>query len=190
MKILVQTPPTMKIKDRIKEFKRVRASSLTAHPKNWRTHPEKQAAALRGILTEIGYADALLVREMPDGTLQLVDGHLRAETTPDQEVPILVLDLDDAETEKLLAVFDPISAMASSNSELLDELVRSIETQDESLRNLLDELHTPAVNSEDQKEIHLPTLFQLLVDCEDEEQQKELYEELVDRGVKLKILNL
>ena len=187
----------MKIKDRIKELRRVRASQLTPHPKNWRTHPEKQAMALRGILTEIGYADALLAREMPDGTLQLVDGHLRAETTPDQEVPVLVLDLDDAETEKLLAVFDPISAMASSNAELLDELVRSIETQDESLQKLLDELQTSVgsgvcelESNENQKEILLPTLFQILVECEDETQQKELYEELVDRGVKLKILNL
>jgi len=177
-------------KDRIKDFRRVRASELAPHPKNWRVHPDKQRAALRGILAEIGYADALLAREMPDGTLQLVDGHLRAETTPDQEVPVLVLDLDDAETEKLLAVFDPISAMASSDRELLDELVHSIETQDESLRNLLDELVESAGGKENEKEIHVPMLFQILAECEDEAQQKELYEELVERGVKVKILNL
>ena len=183
----------MTIKDRIKELRRVRANQLTPHPKNWRTHPGKQAAALRGILTEIGYAGALLAREMPDGTLQLVDGHLRAETTPNQEVPVLILDLDDAETEKLLAVFDPISAMASSNRELLDELARSMETQEESLRNLLDEMLKTGEKGEgtgDFKEVSLPVLFQILMECEDEAQQKELYEELTERGVKIKILNL
>jgi len=184
------TKNKVEIKDRIKEFRRVPASQLAPHPKNWREHPEKQRKALSGILAEIGYADALLVREMPDGTLQLVDGHLRAETTPNQEVPVLVVDLNDAEAEKLLAVFDPISAMASSNHDMLDELTRSMEMQDESLRNLLDELIDSSGSKESGKEIPIPVLFQILAECEDETQQKELYEELVQRGVQVKILNL
>ena len=40
-----------------------------------------------------------LVRELPDGAFQIVDGHLRAETTPDSIVPVLVVDLDDEEAE-------------------------------------------------------------------------------------------
>ena len=34
-----------------------------------------------GLLAEIGYADVLIARDTPDG-LVLIDGHLRAETTP------------------------------------------------------------------------------------------------------------
>ena len=71
----------MQIRDRIKELRRVRARDLVPHEKNWRVHTKAQTAALRGLLSEIGYADALLARELPDGRLQLVDGHLRAETT-------------------------------------------------------------------------------------------------------------
>ncbi|MCR5162894.1 MAG: ParB N-terminal domain-containing protein, partial [Thermoguttaceae bacterium] len=93
----------MLIKDRIKELRRVPASQLIPNPKNWRTHPEKQKNAIQGVLAEIGYADALIARELPDGSLMLLDGHLRAETTPNQEVPVLVLDLDEAEADKLLA---------------------------------------------------------------------------------------
>src|SRR5678809_685323 len=66
----------------IKELRRVRAGDLRPHPKNWRKHPEEQQNALRGILTEVGFVDALMVRELSDGALQVVDGHLRAETTP------------------------------------------------------------------------------------------------------------
>ncbi len=62
-----------------------------------------------GVLAEMGYADALLARELPDGSLELIDGHLRAETTPDMEVPVLILDLDDAEAAKLLALHDPLA---------------------------------------------------------------------------------
>lgn len=68
------------IRDRIREFRRVRAKELVWNPKNWRTHPKAQQAALHALLSEIGYADALLVRQLPDRRLLLIDGHLRAAT--------------------------------------------------------------------------------------------------------------
>jgi hypothetical protein len=58
----------MQIRDRIKGLRRVRAGDLRPHPKNWRKHPEAQQNALRGVLAEVGYVNAILVREMPDGT--------------------------------------------------------------------------------------------------------------------------
>lgn len=75
------------VRDRVRELRRVRAGDLLSNPKNWRRHPKAQADALRGLLEEIGYADALLARELPDGRLMLVDGHLRRETTPDAQCP-------------------------------------------------------------------------------------------------------
>ena len=93
----------MQIKDRIKELKRVKAGDLIPNPKNWRTHPTAQQDALRGVLAEVGYASALIARETDDG-LMLVDGHLRAETTPDAEVPVLVLDINEAESDLLLSL--------------------------------------------------------------------------------------
>ena len=41
----------MEIRDRVVELRRIRAKDLTPNPKNWRRHPEVQAAALRGLLT-------------------------------------------------------------------------------------------------------------------------------------------
>ncbi len=107
----------MHIRDRIKELRRVRASDLRPNPRNWRTHPAVQQDALRGLLAEVGYADALLARELADGTLMLVDGHLRAETTPDAVVPVLVLDLSEAEADKVLLTLDPLAGMATTSSE-------------------------------------------------------------------------
>ena len=68
----------MKIRDRIKEFNRVPAKDLLPNPKNWRTHPDQQADALKGVLSEIGFADAVLARETEDG-LMLINGHLSNE---------------------------------------------------------------------------------------------------------------
>jgi len=129
----------MNIKDRIIDFRRVKASELRPNPKNWRTHPQSQREALQGILAEVGYVDALLARETPEG-LQLIDGHLRAEVTPDSEVPVLVVDLTDEEAAKVLATFDPLSAMAGASAEKLDELLREFETGNEALAAMLDEL--------------------------------------------------
>src|SRR5215469_10735712 len=112
------------IRDRIKDLRRVRARDLIPNPKNWRRHPGAQADALRGLLDEIGYADALIARELPDGKLMLIDGHLRAEITPDVEVPVVIVDLSQEEADKLLATLDPLAAMAESDAERIKELLQ------------------------------------------------------------------
>jgi len=126
----------MAIRDRIKELRRVKASEILPNPGNWRTHSKDQQNALRGILAEVGIADALLVRETPEG-LHLIDGHLRADVAPDTEWPVLVLDVDEAEAAKLLATVDPLAAMAGTDPEKLDTLLRQIETDSEALQGML-----------------------------------------------------
>src|SRR5258705_4534435 len=118
----------MEIRDRIKELRRAKAKDLVPNPKNWRVHPKAQTSALRGLLDEIGYADALLARELPDGRLMMVDGHLRAEITPDIEVPVLVLDVTEEEADKLLLSLDPLAAMAESDSERIKALLATVRT--------------------------------------------------------------
>lgn len=129
----------MAIRDRIQELRRVKASDLRRNPKNWRTHPLAQRDALEGVLTQIGYADALIARETPDG-LELIDGHLRAETTPDAEVPVLVLDLTEQEADLMLATLDPMSAMAGRDELLLKELLEGIDSSNAGVADLLSSL--------------------------------------------------
>jgi DNA modification methylase len=125
------------IRDRIRELRRVRAADLVPNPKNWRRHPKAQAAALRGLLEEIGYADALLARELPDGRLMLIDGHLRAETTPELELPVLILDLNEAEADKLLLTLDPLASLAESDAERIGSLLQTVRTDSAAVEELL-----------------------------------------------------
>lgn len=127
----------MKIRDRIKELRRVPAKDLKPNPKNWRTHPQAQSDALKGILSEVGFADACLARELEDGSLILLDGHLRAETSGDEPIPVLVLDVDESEGDKILATLDPLAGMANSNAETLDVLLRNVNTSSEALNQLI-----------------------------------------------------
>ena len=130
----------MKIRDRIKRITRVKASELTPNPKNWRTHPTAQADALKGVLAEVGNCTAVIARELPDGSLMLLDGHLRAETLGDEMVQVIVLDVDEAEGDKILATLDPLAALAETNAANLDALLRSVDTGNEALSQMLADL--------------------------------------------------
>ena len=134
----------MNIRDRIKELRRVPANELRPNPNNWRTHPEKQLNAIRGVLAEVGFAGAELARELEDGTLELIDGHARAEVAGTAEVPVLVLDVNEAEANKILATFDPIGAMADSDAAKLDAVLRDVETANEDLSQMIADLANEA----------------------------------------------
>ena len=129
----------VQIKNRIKELRQVKASELLPNPKNWRKHPAGQADALRGALAEIGYADALIAYETDDG-LMLIDGHLRAETTPDMEVPVLITDLDEEEANKLLVTLDPLAIMATQDTDKLQALLETVSFENYAVIDMLNAL--------------------------------------------------
>ena len=187
----------MKVRDRIKGLRRVQADQLRPHPKNWRTHPVAQQDALRGVLAEIGYADALLVRELPDGSLELVDGHLRAEITPNMEVPVLVLDLNEQETAKLLALHDPLAELAEANHEVLGDLLKDVQTENEAVQKLLEQMASSTTKpwegqsaARDGPDVAIPETFQVVIECSDEAEQKALYERFTAEGLKCRLLTL
>jgi hypothetical protein len=186
----------MKIRDRIKELRRVRAADLLPNPRNWRTHPAQQQDALRGVLSEIGYADALLARELPDGALMLVDGHLRAETTPDSVVPVLVLDVDEAEADKILLTHDPLAGMATVSRDQLNALLAEVQTESAAVRELFASLASEggAWNGgreiPDTPEIDIPECYQVVVECSDESDQKAIFERMREEGYRCRVLTL
>ena len=184
----------MHVRDRIRELRRVKASTLLPNPRNWRTHPAAQRDALRGVLAEVGYADALLARETDDGQLELIDGHLRAETTPDMEVPVLVLDVTAEEAAKLLTLLDPLAALADTNGERLADLLSQVETQNEGVQALLERLAQAAADrtlptaEECTLSPRLPSSYQVVVECRDEDDQRSTYERLSGEGLSCRLL--
>jgi hypothetical protein len=90
-------------------------------------------------LAEIGYADALIAYETPDG-LMLIDGHLRAETTPDMDVPVLITDLDEDEANKLLITLDPLAIMATQDTDKLQALLEAVSFENYAVMDMLNAL--------------------------------------------------
>ena len=185
----------MQVRDRIRELRRVRAEELRPNPRNWRTHPESQRDALRGLLAEIGYAGALLARELDDGSLQLIDGHLRAETTPDSLVPVLVLDVNAEEADKILLTHDPIAALAGTDHEQLTSLLVDARFESPHVSQLLDGLAQTAAEVEEavefeREEVQIPESWQVVVECHDEDDQREMFERLRGEGRRCRVLTL
>ena len=187
----------MQIRDRIKELRRVRASDLRPNPRNWRSHPAAQQDALHGLLAEVGYADALLARELADGTLMLIDGHLRAETTPEAVVPVLVLDVDEAEADKILLTLDPLAGMATTDPKQLQLLLAEVETENSAVRALMDEIAREYRDAEqlaasvtNRPEVVVPESYQVVVECRDEEDQQTVYERMRSEGYRCRVLTL
>ena len=79
------------------------------------------------MLDKVGWADALIAREDDDGNLHLIDGHLRADLAEDDEVPVLIVDLSEAEGDAVLATLDPIAALAGTDEAALSELLTELE---------------------------------------------------------------
>jgi hypothetical protein len=180
------------MKDRILEFRRIPAAQLRANPRNWRTHPPAQRAALRGILAEVGYVDALIARRLPDGSFELIDGHLRAETTPDGDVPVLVVDLDETEANKVLATLDPLAAMAETDAQQLRRVLCDVSTGDEHVAALLQDLQRVAEGTGEldisRRDIPIPECYRVIVECDDEQQQQDVYERLAAEGYDCRLL--
>lgn len=130
----------MNLRDRVVGLRRVPASELTANPLNFRTHPGKQRAALKGVLDEIGIAGALLAYDDPERGLTLIDGHLRKDEHPEMEWPVLVTDLTRDEANLLLAAHDPLSAMAGLDAAVLGQLLSQVKPVDAALQSMLEGL--------------------------------------------------
>ena len=187
----------MSVRDRILDFRRVPAGELVVHPRNWREHPPQQAAALEGVLAEIGYADALLVRQRSDGRLEIIDGHLRAAITPQQLVPVLLLDVTAEEADKILLTHDPLAALATANGPLLAELIASVDFDSEAVRTMLAGLteslitvrKPDSVTQTDSSSL-LERSFQVAIECTDESQQEQLFRRLTHEGYTCRLLTM
>jgi hypothetical protein len=177
------------IRNRIVEHVVVRAGDLVPHPLNYRRHPARQREALAASYEEIGFARSLLGYRLPDGRIQLIDGHLRRDLAPDLEVTVEVLDVTEEEARKLLLSIDPLAALAETDTAVVRELTALTQADAQILNDLwrrLAEQSEPPPLGEDVKPP--PEQYLILVACKDEAHQVELLNQFQNAGLKCKAL--
>ena len=127
-------------RDRIKEFRRIPSETLKANPKNWRTHNNAQRRALNSVLGKVGFAGAVIAYENSEQELIIIDGHLRVSEANNEEIPVIILDVNDNEADILLATYDPIGTLANSDNKQIDTLLEQIDNNSNELQDLLEEI--------------------------------------------------
>lgn len=178
---------------RIVGHERVDPASLVANPHNFRTHPQAQREALSQAIEQLGFLRSVTVNMR---TGNLVDGHERVWQALLTEQPLIdveYVDLSEAEEKAALATMDPISEMASVDAAKLDELLRDVSVNGEALQQMLADLAEDAgLNSEPQgqEECEVPELFQVAVECRDEDDQKTMFDRMTKEGRKCRVLTL
>jgi len=114
--------------------------ALTDNPLNWRRHPELQGQALEEALERLGWIQRVVVNRR---TGRLIDGHLRVELARrrgEERVPVLYVDLDEAEERLALATLDPLSALAETDTDQLMELLADVDDVPPALGEMLADL--------------------------------------------------
>jgi site-specific DNA-methyltransferase (adenine-specific) len=114
-----------------------RASEFIKNPLNHRRHPQVQRDAMRASLGTLGWIAAVIENQR---TGRLIDGHERIDQAldGDQEVPYLIVDLDEDEEMLALATFDYITYLAQTDKDAYAALMARVTTTDATLRDVLD----------------------------------------------------
>ena len=111
--------------------------AILFNPANWRIHPKAQQDALEGVLSQVGWVQDVIINRT---TGHLVDGHLRCQVASrngEETIPVVYVELSEAEEALVLASIDPIAAMAATDKEKLDALTAAIQSEDERVNALI-----------------------------------------------------
>ena len=114
--------------------------NILFNPRNWRIHPLNQQDALKGVLEEVGWVQQVIINKR---TGNLIDGHLRCQLAAregNKTIPVLYVDIDEAEEELVLATLDPIAGMAATDKAKLDRLFQDINSDNENVQKLISEI--------------------------------------------------
>src|SRR5688572_21771289 len=115
---------------------------LLAHPKNFRLHPPSQIAALSAVLDDIGVVQRVIKNRT---TGRLLDGHLRVELAcqrGEPVIPVVYVELSEAEEEIVLASLDHIGGLATIDRPRLDALLERCKATSPRMDDLLARLKT------------------------------------------------
>jgi len=162
----------------------VDADTLRENPANWRRHSKAQIGALRGALSEVGWAGALLYNER---TKRLIDGHARKQVATGK-VPVLIGSWSEADEKKILATLDPLAAMADTDAEALDKLLAEVATSDDALAAMLADLNSHNDPTPDKSEVLPAPQFIVLIECGDENEQTRLLKRFQKEGLTCRAL--
>lgn len=182
---------TASYKNRIVDHGECDPAQLLANPFNFRKHPKNQQNGMNGVLSDVGWVQSVIVNQR---TNHLIDGHLRvslALRNNEKSIPVVYVDLSENEEKKILATLDYTSSLADIDKDILEDLIKDVQTDDAQVLQLLSDMleeqleidvDEPKQDKDDEPQ------FIVSVHLNGEGEQRELYERLKDEGYQCKLI--
>lgn len=160
---------------------------------------DKEYEQIKNSIGTFGYIDPIIWNRK---TGNVIGGHQRLKVLRElgvETVQVVEVDFDEEKEKACNIALNKISGEwdAALLSNVLDELQNSIYEMenfgidDSFLKSLNLDIGVDESKDVSESEAVLPdTLFQVVVECESEEDQKEFYQRMVEEGRKVKFLNI
>ena len=169
------------------KVKRVSLSSLSLDAQNTRVHDARNCEAIRNSLEQFGQAEPLVVQA---GTGRVIGGNGRLVVMQQMgwtDCDVVEVDVDNLQATALSVALNRTSDLASWDDEdlalVLDGLDKDMREaagfNEDEVNRLLDDLGK-AVD----REAQVPQNFRVVVECDDEEQQRQLVARFETEGLR------
>lgn len=193
------------------EYKKININDLKEYEKNSRTHSNKQILQIKESIKQFGFTNPLLVK--PD--LTIIAGHGRLEAikalnkldykdNPISEIPcIIVSGLSENDYKALVIADNKIALNAGWDLDILKEELTLLENENYNLdligfnNDELNDLFNISVDDVENNNLNISNQgqevkekFKLLIELDNEEELENLYNGLLDKGYKCRVLSL
>ena len=185
-----------------KKYKMVekKVTDLIPYVNNSRVHDEEQIIQICSSIKEFGFTNPVLIDE-ENG---IIAGHGRlvaAKKLNLKTVPCIVLaGLSEAQKKAYVISDNSIALNASWNMEMLSREVEALQAEDFDLNllgfdddfmvSLFDDLAAEPEPEQKPNGEEYHEIFNILVECDNEAHQQEIYDELTQKGLKCRVQSL
>lgn len=172
------------------EIVEVNIKDLNFAEYNPRIITEKEFEGLKNSLKTFGLVEPIIVNKKNNC---IVGGHMRTrawEALGNSKIPVFYVDLNSKQEKKLNVVLNSQAISGKFNFVQLQEILEELKL-DEDFEDLkLDELLMEDSADEEQEAVSDKTTFRVFVDCEDELEQEEVFNQIQSLGLDPKIIQL
>lgn len=163
--------------------------SIEPYANNAKLHPAEQVEQIKKSISEFGFNDPIAVWKNGE----IIEGHGRLIAAIEMgldEVPIIRLDeLTDEQRRAYILVHNKITMNSGFSTDLLSLELSDITDIDMSAFGFED-IFGEDENESVQKDIDWEEKYQVIIEVENEEEQRTLYEKMIASGYKCKLSTL
>ena len=177
------------------EVEQIKVTELIPQARNARTHSDAQVAQIAASVREFGFTNPVLI----DAEGTIIAGHGRvmaARKLSLESVPCLRLGHLTPEQVRAYVIADNKLALnAGWDEEMLKSELDALlkDGFDVGLTGFDDEEISKLLNTgdnEDKDEVQITSAFEVIAECENEDQQQMVYNMLMEKGVKCRLVTL